>query len=375
MSERLSIALIGAGHLGGSFALALKEAGTPLTITAYDTDAAQPELLKERGGIDAVAASIANAVKGADIVMLATPVRTYRTIAQQLAPHVSARTIITDLGSVKHSMSDLASLLPAARLVPGHPIAGGEKTGAAVAKADLFKGRICILTPAEGVDADAIESIETLWHLTGADVLRMPTQVHDQVYGYVSHLPHLIAFTAAEALFNEGVQVKPTDAMLQQFLRISRSNPRMWTDIFLENREALLPALGTYIALLKHFAKELASGEPGEPSTEAATRFMPRILASSLISAVSLYEQQASMDLRPFGGAGMRDIVAPAAVDPEQEFEAISKAAGSVAASLNKAIPLFRTLENLIGAEDEPGLFAAISSYAAHAHALISPRQ
>lgn len=377
MSQTLAIALIGAGHLGGSFALALKEAGADVRITAFDADAAQAELLHERGGIDAIAPNAADAVRGADMVMLAVPLRSYRALAAQIAPALGAQTIVTDLGSVKHSMDGLAGTLPAARLVPGHPIAGGEKSGAAAASGQLFQKRLCILTPTDATDAQATSMVEMLWHLTGADVLQMPVNVHDIIYAYVSHLPHAIAFVAAEALFASGTKVDANDGTLQKFLRISRSNPRMWTDVFLENREALLPALATYIALLEHFATELASGGDDQSADAQAvhTRFVPRILASSLISSVSLYEQQSGMDLRPFGAGGMRDIVAPAAVDPEQEFEAMSHNAKATAVALSQVIPLFKQLESLIGAEDEPALFAAISGMVNHAHALVSPRQ
>lgn len=377
MSGTLSIALIGAGHLGGSFALALKEAGADVRITAFDVDSSQTELLHERGGIDAIAANIADAVRAADIVMLAVPLRSYRALAAQIAPVLGTQAIVTDLGSVKHSMEYLAGTLPAARLVPGHPIAGGERSGAAAASGQLFQKRLCILTPTQTTDAKATSTVEMLWHLTGADVLQMPVAVHDIIYAYVSHLPHAIAFVAAQALFASGAKVDAADETLKKFLRISRSNPRMWTDVFLENREALLPALATYIALLEHFATELASGvdDQSADAHAVATRFMPRILASCLISSVSLYEQQSGMDLRPFGAGGMRDIVAPAAIDPEKEFEAMSHNAKATAAALQHIIPLFKKLEVLIGAEDEPALFAAITGMVNHAHALVSPRQ
>ena len=377
MSEPLCIALIGAGHLGGSFALALKHAGADVRITAFDTDPVQAQLLHQRGGIDAVAAHAADAVRGQDIVMLAVPLRGYRALAQEIAPALGAQTIVTDLGSVKHSMQALANLLPAARLVPGHPIAGGEKSGASAASAQLFKQRLCILTPSDATDAEAESTVEMLWHMVGADVLRMPVPVHDAIYAYVSHLPHAIAFVAAKHLFTSGAKVDTADETLQRFLRISRSNPRMWTDVFLENREALLPALATYLALLEHFASELSSGgnDPAADAPAVATRFVPRILASSLISCVSLYEQQADMDLRPFGAGGMRDVVAPAAIDPEKEFEAMSHNAKATAAALRTIIPLFKQLEILIGTEDEPALFAALTAMVNHAHALVTPRQ
>lgn len=374
MSDRLNLALLGAGQLGGSFALALREAGADLHITAYDASRDAAETLLARGAVDAVADSAADAVRKADVVMLAAPLRSYRALATSISPALEPHAIVTDLGSVKASMEALVSILPAARLVPGHPIAGGEKSGAAVARGDLFKGRLCILTPADAVDADAIETIETLWHATGADVLRMPVPVHDQIYAYVSHLPHYIAFVAAEALHREGLRVAEGDEVMQRFLRISRSNARMWTDVALENREALLPALSTYVALLEHFATELRAGEPASEAVDA-TPYLPRILASSLISCVSLYEQRSELNLRPFGAGGMRDIVAPAATAPEGDMEAISKIAPALADLIERTVPLFKELESLIGAEDEAALLARIEGMIAHAHALVTPRQ
>jgi prephenate dehydrogenase len=376
MSDTLNLALIGSGHLGGSFALALREAGAQVHITAFDSDRAQAELLQQRGGADAIASSAADATRGADIVMLATPLRSYAALAAEIAPALGAHAIVTDLGSVKRSMDALKTTLPPARLVPGHPIAGGEKTGAAVASGELFRGKLCILT-GDDADSSAVETIETLWHLAGADVLRMPTQVHDSIYAYVSHLPHVIAFVAAELFFRLGVRVGDEQEVLQRFLRISRSNARMWADIALENRETLLSALSTYIAVLEHFAKELRSGK-GETSpapAEIAARFVPRILAGSLISAVSLYEQQSGMSLRPFGAGGMRDIVAPAAIDPESEFEAMSQAAPSIAAVIEQALVLLREVERSIGSEDAEALLQYFTACTAHAHELIRPRQ
>lgn len=378
MSESLRLALLGAGQLGGSFALALREGGAQIHITAYDADPSQAQLLQQRGGADSVAASAAEAVQQAELVMFATPLRTYTTLAQEIAPHLQPHAIVTDLGSVKRSMESLVPILPAARLVPGHPIAGGEQAGAAVARGDLFRGKLCILTPNEAVEPEAIDTVETLWHLTGADVLRMPTPVHDGIYAYVSHLPHLIAFVAAELLYTLGARVAPEQEVLQRFLRISRSNPRMWSDIALENREALLSALSTYVALLEHFASELRSGKDTSTdidTAQAAMQFIPRILASCLISSVSLYEQQSGTSLRAFGAGGMRDIVAPAAIDPEGELEAFSNAANIIAGVLEQAITLLRELEHGIGSEDATAVFQAITRMQQHALALVSVRQ
>ncbi len=373
MSDTLRIALLGAGQLGGSFILGLRAHGADIYVTAYDPSPTHAEQLAARGGVDAICASPQEAVRGADMVLLAAPLRTYRALAAAIAPALENGTIVTDLGSVKGSMQALSHLLPMAHIVPAHPIAGSEKSGPSAAREDLFKGKLCILTPDEATDPEAFQAVEALWSLVGADVIAMPHQVHDQIYAYVSHLPHYIAFVAASYFHALGVKLYIEDTILHHFLRISRSNPRMWTDIALENREALLPALATYIALLEHFATELRAGEPTEPREQAvvAKALLPRVLAASLISGVSLYEQQSGTNLRPFGGAGMRGIVAPTAHAPEADTEAMSHAASTMATVIEGIIPRFRQLEKMIGAEDEPALYAAISQMVEDAHALL----
>ena len=373
----MKLALLGAGMLGGSFALALKEAGKALTITAYDPLPAHTEQLRARGGADRIATTAADAVRDADIVLLAAPVGSYRAIAQQIAPALQPGTILTDVGSVKSSMAALEALLPNTQIVPGHPIAGSEKSGPEAARADLFRDRLLILTPHASTNTDALAIVTALWHAAGADVIQMPVALHDQIYAYVSHLPHFIAFVAASYFHQIGVIVRPEDAMLQQFLRISRSNPRMWTDVALENREALLPVLATYTALLEHFAAELRAGEPPATpvdSIAAAKTLVPRILAASLISTVSLHEQQSGANLRPFAAGGMRDIAAPAAITPEEDTEAISNAAPVVADHIAQLAQQFHTLEALLGAADGAALFTHIERLIAEAHLLVMPR-
>lgn len=372
----MNITLIGAGQLGGSLAMALRAAEGDCVITAYDTMPAHAEYLLARGAVDATAATIEDAVREADIVVLACPLGSYREIGNALAHALDDGTILTDLGSVKQPMDALAAVVKNALVVPAHPIAGSEKAGPQAARGELFENRLCILTPNEGTDPEAMAIIETLWNGMGADVIQMPAAVHDQIYAYVSHLPHFIAFVAASYFHGIGVKLLPEDETFAQFLRISRSGARMWTDIALANREALLPVLATYIALLEHFASELRAGEKSEAGDAnfVAKALVPRILAASLISTVSLHEQQSGMNLRPFAAGGMRDIVAPAAVTPEEDTEAISKAAHLVADHLDQLIPQFKQLEQLIGAENAPALYASIEGMVQHAHMLASVR-
>ena len=377
MSKSLHIALLGAGQLGGAFALALRAANPHMHITAYDPAPNAAAQLLALGGATSIADSAPAAVQHCDVVVFAAPVRSFRALAEGIKSSIKPGTIVTDLGSVKCSMLHVIATLPNARVVPGHPIAGSEKSGSASARADLFRDKLCILTPDESTDAAALEIVETLWHLAGTDVLQMPIAVHDQIYAMMSHLPHAVAFVAASYFHRIGITVFAEDEILQKFLRISRSNPRMWSDIFIENREALLPVLTTFTAILRHFATELRSGAAGESVNEIdlAKRYLPRILAASLISSVSVMEQQSDMQLRPFGGAGMRDIAAPAADDPQTAMEEISKVAQAMANVIDAIIPDFTELEKLIGAEDEPDVLALVSRMVSDAHQLIETRQ
>ncbi len=372
----MHLALLGAGQLGGSFALALKEAGDALRITAYDPVTAHAQQLAAQGAVDHVANSAGDAVCDADIVLIAAPLGAYRTLASEIASRLKPGTLVMDLGSVKSSMAGLAPLLPTAQLVPAHPISGSEKSGPEAARADMFKERLCILTPGERPDAAAMEMAQTLWHAVGADVIEMPVEVHDQIYAYVSHLPHYIAFIAASYFHRLGVRLLPEDTALQQFLRISRSNVRMWHDIALENREQLLPVLATYIALLQHFSTELRAGEklPTEDTVAVAKSFLPRILAASIISCVSLHEQQSGLKLRPFGAGGLRDIVAPAAHAPEEDMEAISAISHTLADHLDAVIADFKQLERMIGAADATALMQALQQMGTDAQSLAGIR-
>lgn len=378
MSETLRIALLGAGQLGGSFVLGLRDAGADIRVTTYDPSYTNAETLKSCGGVDEICTSAEAAARGADMVLLASPLRTYRALAKAIAPVIEDGCIVTDLGSVKGSMLVLEPILPKAHLVPAHPIAGSEKSGSSAARAHLFQGKLCILTPDETTDEKAFRAVEGLWEMLGADIIAMPAGLHDQIYAHVSHLPHYIAIIAAGYFYKLGAHIAPEESTLQQFLRISRSNPRMWTDVALENREAILPILATYVALLEHFATELrAGGKQESPAVEPATlakTLLPRVLAASLISNVSLYEKATGQSLRAFGGAGMRDVVSPAAVTPEADTEAMSHHAAQMAGIIEDVIPYFKQFESLLGAEDEPSLYALISELVEQAHLLVEVR-
>lgn len=366
MSDTLTIALIGCGQIGGSLALALKASDAALRIIGYDANPDHARILYEEGAVDAVAMRLPEAVKTADILVLATPLRSYHAIIAEAAPHLAAHSIITDVGSVKGTLARLRPLLPEnILLVPAHPISGSEQAGPHVARGDLYKDKLCVLTPDAPEANDSVTIIQHLWEAAGATVRFMPVEVHDQLYAYVSHLPHVIAFVAARQFHRLGVTIRKDTPILARFLRISRSNPRMWTDVFLENREALLQSLDMFLAVLSHMEQELANGEESAATAslaDIAVRALPHLLASSLISTVSLYEQQAGVIARNFSAGGLRDIASPAAESPEDIASYVSQHARQVAALLEQAHSLFLPLRAAIDSADEPALLALLEA-------------
>jgi len=270
MRMKLSkVVVCGVGLIGGSFALALKAAGVATEVVGMGrTQAALAEAL-ERGAIDRIAPDWADALAGADLVFLAVPVGQMASVLAAMAPCLSSKTIITDGGSTKADVATAAREalgVRCAQFVPGHPIAGAEKSGVAAAKADLFHQKRVVLTPlAENTEAH-ITLVERVWQACGAEVSRLDAKDHDRVFAAVSHLPHLLAF----ALVHELAQRDDSDQLFsfaaggfRDFTRIASSHPEMWRDICLANRTALLAELDAYMMELMR-ARVLLAGADAE---------------------------------------------------------------------------------------------------------------
>lgn len=264
------IAIIGTGLIGASIARATRETGAAQTIALYDADAQVRERARELklGEVfDDAPAAVANA----DLVVLAVPVGVMGAAMQAAAPGVKSGAIVTDVGSVKGAVVDaLKAHTPAhAFLIPGHPIAGTEHSGPDAGFATLFKGRWHILTPladARPEYAAAVDKLDAFWHALGADVERMDAERHDVVLAVTSHLPHLIAFNIvamAEDLesVTESEVVKYSASGFRDFTRIAASDPTMWRDVFLNNREAVLEVLGRFSEDLAALQRAIRWGE------------------------------------------------------------------------------------------------------------------
>jgi len=253
----MKLAVIGVGLIGGSFALALKKAKAVSHVVGVGRSAANLKLAQERGIIDSVASEAGDA----DVVLVAAPVGQYERIFSSLA---SSQAIVTDAGSTKRDVVAAARKAGLARFVPGHPIAGAEKSGAAAASADLFRDRRVVLTPVKETGGDAVSTVEALWKACGARVSRMTAEEHDEVLAAVSHLPHLLAF----GLVHEVANRKNSEELFsfaaggfRDFTRIASSHPEMWRDICIANKDVLLKEISAFSRKIEELKKLLERGD------------------------------------------------------------------------------------------------------------------
>jgi len=247
------LTLIGAGLIGSSIAHAARRANLVGEIAAYVPRPETRARAEKAGFADSLYAEIEPAVRDADCVVLATPIGTYASLAALIAPHLKQGAILTDVGSVKGVVvKDVGPHVPAGvHFIPGHPVAGTEQSGPEAGFAELFDGRWCILTPAPGTDAQALDKLKTFWRRCGGDVEIMDAEHHDLVLAITSHVPHLIAYnivgTAADLeTVTRSEVIKYSASGFRDFTRIAASDPTMWRDIFLANREAVLEMLGRF---------------------------------------------------------------------------------------------------------------------------------
>lgn len=260
----MNLALIGVGLIGGSFARAARQAGLVQRVVGYDIDPAALAAAVRLGVVTDAAGSLAAAVRGADLVMLAVPVGAMAEAMHAIAPALNDRAIVTDVGSTKASVVAAARAELGdgfARFVPGHPIAGRERAGVESSDAGLFRDKLFIATPVAETDPAAVVRVEGLWQQLGCHVERMDPAEHDRVFAAVSHLPHLLAFALVAQIAGEpdaDRKLGKAGAGFRDFTRIAASSPRMWRDVCLANREPLVAELAAYRALLGELQAALA---------------------------------------------------------------------------------------------------------------------
>ena len=261
------LAVVGVGLIGGSLALALKAAGVVGHVVGIGRGAANLATALELGVVDSVTQDLAEGVRDADVVFLATPVLALSVVAGDAFPHMKPGAILTDGGSVKQCVAEqIEALLPdTVHFVPGHPIAGTEKSGAEAAFATLYQGKRCILTPTDKTDEKALETVKRMWQVAGSDVVVMDVVKHDRILAAISHLPHMVAYSLVNAVgaydrYPENI-LEYSAGGFRDFTRIASSDPTMWRDIALTNREALLEMMDQFERFFAELKEDVRDGD------------------------------------------------------------------------------------------------------------------
>ena len=261
------LALIGCGLIGGSIARAARAQNAVRSIVVTARSAATRRRVAELGLADQVVETNAAAVEGADLVIVCIPVGACGAVAQEIGPHLMAGAVVSDVGSVKGAVvRDMSPHMPAnVHFIPAHPVAGTEHSGPDSGFAELFVNRWCILTPPPNANQVAAERLTSFWRRLGANVESMPADHHDLVLGITSHLPHLIAYTIVGTADELG-EVTRSEVLkfsaggFRDFTRIAASDPTMWRDVFLANKEAVLEMLGRFNEDLSALTRAIRRG-------------------------------------------------------------------------------------------------------------------
>lgn len=268
MSQYKHVALIGLGLIAGSISHAMRRAGMDARITGTARSADTRNRALELGLVDAVFDTAAEAVKDADLVILAVPVGAMAAVAAEIAPNLAVGATITDVGSVKGAVVKAVQphLPNNVHFIPGHPMAGTEKSGPDAGFSSLFDNRWCLLTPVEGTDPEALKRLGEFWTSLGAMVETMEPDHHDLVAGVISHAPHLIAYTMV-GVADDLKRVTQTEVVnysaagFRDFTRIAASDPTMWRDVFLHNKDATLEVLGRFTEELFALQRAIRTGD------------------------------------------------------------------------------------------------------------------
>ncbi|WP_363349704.1 prephenate/arogenate dehydrogenase family protein [Methylocystis echinoides] len=247
------VAIVGAGLIGSSIARAARDYGAARQVAVLDASPQVMDRVRELGIADETSGEAPQALKGADLIIICTPVGVCGAVAETLAPHLEPGAILSDVGSVKGAVvAQVAPHVPeGVHFIPAHPLAGTEYSGPDAGFASLFQNRWCILTPGEDADPRAVARLDDFWTRLGAKVEAMSADHHDKVLALTSHLPHLIAYNIVGTADDFGEQtrsevIKFSASGFRDFTRIAASDPTMWRDIFLGNREAVLEMLGRF---------------------------------------------------------------------------------------------------------------------------------
>jgi len=273
------LAVVGVGLLGGSVAKAARAQGIVREVIGIGRDRARMQAALDDGGLDHATSDLAEGVRGADFIVLAAPVRAIEDLLERLWDAAPADAVVTDVGSSKTDIVRCAARLARRRplaFVGSHPMAGSEKSGYAVARTDLFRGALVVVTPTEASDARAVKLVTAFWEHVGARVTTLDPEAHDASVAAISHLPHLVACALMDAVSREAPRALDLAARgFKDTTRIAAGDPQMWQEIFLANREPLTRAVGAFRRSLEELDRLVQNGDPA-----AVAAALARIKAS-----------------------------------------------------------------------------------------------
>jgi prephenate dehydrogenase len=261
------IALIGVGLLGGSLGLAIRERRLAARVEGYVRRAASLEECERFGAVDQATLDLATAVTGSDLVVLCTPIAQMRGLAERMVPALAPGAVVTDVGSVKGAVVETLEPLVAAaggHFIGSHPMAGAEQMGVRHARADLFEGAVCAVTPTKQSSPEALRRIKELWRALGARTVRLSPDLHDELVSRSSHLPHVVAAELANYVLSPAHSKEQAVLCANGFrdtTRIASGSPEMWRDIALANRRHLTRVLGVFIEDLQELRLALEKGQ------------------------------------------------------------------------------------------------------------------
>jgi prephenate dehydrogenase len=263
MKNIRNVAVIGLGLIGGSLAMSIKNASKDIIVTGYDIARDALSIAKYRNIIDSVAENYAEAVKNADLVIVATPISNIREVINEIKPYLKKGVIVTDVGSAKENIvREVSAMLPLDSIfIGGHPMAGSENEGVLSARHDLFKNAFYILTPTDNTRTESLVSLHSLLTKIGAKVVSISPKEHDEVVSLISHLPHIMSTNLVKLVDDEQAELKNLFKLcaggFRDMTRIAASNPKMWQDITFENKNEIIKAMDKYIAYLQKFKESL----------------------------------------------------------------------------------------------------------------------
>ncbi|MEM7718972.1 MAG: prephenate/arogenate dehydrogenase family protein [Pseudomonadota bacterium] len=262
------VALIGLGLIAGSMSLALRRSGFDGEIVGYARSAETRQIARDIGLVDRVCETAIDAAEGADLIVLCVPVGAMGPVMQDIGPSLKPGSVVSDVGSVKAAIVDAVTphVPPGVHFVPTHPMAGTEHSGPRAGFAELFDNRWCLIVPPKGTNPDAVDAVSALWQRLGADTEVMEIDHHDRLCAIVSHIPHLIAYTMVGVAddfrrISEQEVIKFSAAGFRDFTRIAASDPTMWRDVFLTNKEATLEILGRFTEELFALQRAIRTGD------------------------------------------------------------------------------------------------------------------